>query len=80
VNRQQDERVTRAEAAIKEGSDLHKRIRERIEKLEKAVEELGEKPIKDKAGIVNTAITYAGMAALGGAVAFVLSKGGMMFQ
>jgi archaellum component FlaC len=80
MNRQQDERMARAEAAIKEGSDSRKRIQERLEKLEKAVEDLSEKPIKDKAEIVNTVIKYAGMAVLGGAVAFVLSKVGGLFQ
>jgi hypothetical protein len=80
MNRQQDGRMARAEAAIKEAYDLHKRTRERIEKLEKAVEDLGEKPIKDKAEMVNTVIKYAGMAVLGSAVAFVLSKVGVLFQ
>jgi septation ring formation regulator EzrA len=59
--------ATRAEAAIKEAYDLRKRTRERIEKLEKAVEDLGEKPIKDKAEIVDTAMKYAGTAVIGGA-------------
>jgi archaellum component FlaC len=80
MNRQQDERVARAEAAIKEGSDSRKRIQERLEELEKAVKEVSEKPIKDKAEVVNTAMKYAGMAVLGGAVAFVLSKVGVLFQ
>jgi predicted RNase H-like nuclease (RuvC/YqgF family) len=73
VNRSQDERKTRAEDKIKED-------RGRIERLEKDLEDLREKPVKDKAEIINTALKYAGMAVLGGAVAFVLSKVGVLFQ
>jgi archaellum component FlaC len=80
MNRQQDERMARAEAAIKEGSDSRKRIQERLEELEKSLKEVSEKPIKDKAEVVNTAMKYAGMAVLGGVVAFVLSKVGGLFQ
>ena len=80
VNRLQDERMARAEAAIKESSDSRKRIYDRLEGFEKALKDLGEKPMKEKAEIVNAAIRYAGMAVLGGVVAFVLSKVGVLFQ
>jgi DNA repair exonuclease SbcCD ATPase subunit len=66
MNHQQDERIARAETAI--------------ERLEKALKEVGEKPLKDKAELVNTVMKYAGMAVLGGAVAFILSKVGVLFQ
>jgi aspartate carbamoyltransferase catalytic subunit len=80
TNRLQDERMMRAEAAIKENSDSRKRIYDQLDELEKSLKDLREKPIKDKAEIINTVIKYAGTAVLGGVVAFVLSKIGILFQ
>jgi septal ring factor EnvC (AmiA/AmiB activator) len=73
ANRQQNERLDRAEAAIKDGYESRKRIYARIEVLEQT-------PQKEKAAMVNNALKYAGVAVLGGALAFVLSKLGALFQ
>jgi archaellum component FlaC len=62
TNHLQDERMSRVEDKIKED-------RGRIERLEKDLKDLSEKPVKAKAEIINTALKYAGMAVLGGVVA-----------
>jgi septal ring factor EnvC (AmiA/AmiB activator) len=80
ANQRQDERMARAEEAIKEGYNSRKRIYDRIDDLEKSLKDLGEKPIKEKAEIVNAALKYAGVAVLGGALAFILNKLGVLFK
>jgi shikimate kinase len=73
TNKTQNERLNRAEKTIENVLDTRKRIYERIEALEQT-------PQKEKAAMVNTAFKYAGMAFLGGAMAFVLNKLGVLFQ
>jgi chromosome segregation ATPase len=73
ANEKQDTRISRLEKEIDSVSESRKRIYERIETLE-------QKPQKEKADIVNSALKYAGVAVLGGAIAFVLSKLGVLFQ
>jgi shikimate kinase len=67
------ERITRAEKGIENIVETRKRIYERIEVIEHQSQ-------KEKAAIVNGAVRYVGIACLGGVVAFVLGKLGVLFQ
>jgi chromosome segregation ATPase len=80
ANQRQDDRMARAEESIKEVHESRKRIYDRLDVLEKSCKDLGERPTKEKAEIVNTVLKYAGVAILGGALAFVLGKVGVLFK
>jgi hypothetical protein len=73
ANKEQDNRINHLEKELESICESRKRIFERIETLEQI-------PQKEKAAIVNTTLKYVGMAVLGGAVAFVLSKLGVLFK
>jgi cysteinyl-tRNA synthetase len=80
TNQRQDERMSRAEDAIHEDFEARKHVHERIDSVERTIKDLVEKPAKEKEKIVNAVLKYAGVAVLGGALAFILNKLGVLFK